>query len=586
MRALRPKKLAPLLLAFPLLAPLPATPAALAAAPAPVGARHGMVVAAQHLAADAGVAILRQGGNAVDAAVATAYALAVTYPEAGNIGGGGFMTFRLASGRTEFLDYREKAPGAASAGMFLDAAGREPPGRSRTGWLSVAVPGSVAGLETARAIWGRLSRAADLAPAIRLARDGFVLGQGDLAVFDEMRPSMDRAPTDRAAGLRALIDRPDGTPLQPGDRLVQPALAHTLELIARDGPDAFYRGPIGREIARASKEGGGMITTADLAAYRVRVLPPVSCTYRGFLVQSAPPPSAGGVTLCEILDVLDGVDMPALGFHSAAAVHEMVEAMRHAFHDRNTLLGDPAFVHPPIASLLSPEHAAAIRAAIQPDRATPSSTLPLVAAAPAEGHQTTQVSVVDAAGNAVSLTTTLNAYFGAKVMGGVTGIVMNDEMDDFTTAPGRPNMFGMIQGPQNDVAPGKTPLSSMSPSIVSRDGHLVMVIGSPGGSRIPTITLEAILNVIDLDMDIAAAIDAPRIHAQWLPDVVEAEPGALSPDTRRLLKTMGYDIIDHAPWGAAEGILVGGPSLHTSAPPFTLFGANDARAPAGAAAGY
>ncbi len=563
------------------LAVLTAIPASRAATPAPVGARHGMVVAAQHLAADAGVAVLRQGGNAVDAAVATAYALAVTYPEAGNIGGGGFMTFRLASGRTEFLDFREKAPGAASARMFLAPDGTEPPGRSRTGWLSVAVPGSVAGLETARAIWGRLSRAADLAPALRLARDGFVLGQGDLAVFDEMRSATDRAP-----GLHTLLSRPDGTPLEPGDRLVQPALARTLEAVAHDGPDAFYRGAIAREIARASKEGGGVITTADLASYRVRVLSPVSCSYRGFLVESAPPPSAGGITLCEILDVLDGIDMRSLGFHSAAAVHDMVEAMRHAFHDRNTLLGDPAFVRAPVAALLSPEHAAAIRAAIEPDRATPSSTLPLASAATPEGHQTTQVSVVDAAGNAVSLTTTLNAFFGAKVMAGTTGIVMNDEMDDFTTAPGKPNMFGMVQGAQNDVAPDKTPLSSMSPSIVSRGGHLVMVIGSPGGSRIPTITLEAILNVVDLDMDIAAAIDAPRIHAQWLPDVIEAEPRALSPDTRHVLQTMGYDIVDSAPWGAAEGILIGGPRLGTTAPPFKLFGANDVRAPAGAAVGY
>ena len=550
-----------------------------AATPIPSEAAHGMVVAAQHLAAEAGVAVMRQGGNAVDAAVATAYALAVVYPEAGNLGGGGFMTLRLANGRTEFLDFREKAPGRATAGMFLDAAGNAIRGKSLFGWLAAGVPGSVAGLETARAIWGRLSRAADLAPAIRLARDGFTLGAGDVAVFDEMRERIDAAP-----GLRALLDHPDGTPLRAGDRLVQPALARTLQTIARQGPDAFYRGPIGRDIVRASDAGGGILTMADLASYRTRILPPVSCTYRGYLVESAPPPSAGGVVLCQILNVLAGIDLKPLGFHSAAAVHDMAEAMRHAFHDRNTLLGDPAFVRAPVASLLSPQRAAAIRQAILPDRATPSASLP-ASPVPDEGHQTTQLSVVDTAGNAVSLTTTLNLYFGSEVVAGPTGIIMNDEMDDFSTRPGSPNAFGLVQGQQNAIQPGKTPLSSMAPTIVSKDGHLVMVIGSPGGSRIPTITLEAILNVVDLGMDIAAAIDAPRIHHQWLPDVIEAEDRALSPDTRHLLERMGYAIADRHAWGAAEGILTGAPSLGTK-PSGHLFGANDVRAPAGAAAGY
>jgi gamma-glutamyltranspeptidase/glutathione hydrolase len=532
-----------------------------------------MVVAAQHIAAEAGVSVMRQGGNAVDAAVATAYALAVTYPEAGNLGGGGFMTFRLANGQTRFLDFREKAPGAATPKMYDHAS-------STDGWLAAGIPGSVAGLETARAIWGRLGRAADLAPAIRLARDGFVLGQGDLLAFDEMHDQIASSPD-----LRALFARPDGSPLQPGDRLKQPLLARTLQTIAHDGPDAFYRGPIGREIARAAHAGGGIITVADLAAYRTRVLPPVSCTYRGYLIESAPPPSSGGVVLCEILNVLNGIDMKPLGFHSAVAVHDMAEAMRHAFHDRNTLLGDPAFVQAPINDLLSAKHAAEIRAEILPDHATPSASLPQIPGPATEGHNTTHLSVVDAAGNAVSLTTTLNDWFGAKVVAGSTGILMNDEMDDFTTRPGSPNMFGLVQGPQNAIQPGKTPLSSMSPTIVSKDGHLVMVIGSPGGSRIPTITLEAILNVIDNAMDIAAAIDAPRIHEQWLPDVIEAEDRALSPDTRAILTKMGYEIRDRSHWGAAEGILVGGPSLATSSGK-ALFGANDVRAPAGAAAGY
>jgi gamma-glutamyltranspeptidase/glutathione hydrolase len=395
-----------------------------------------------------------------------------------------------------------------------------------------------------------------------------------------MHPVIDASP-----GLHALLSAPDGHALAAGDRLVQPALARTLQSIAHDGPDAFYRGPIGREIARASKAGGGILALPDLASYRVRILPPVACHYRGFLVETAPPPSAGGVTLCEILDVLDGIDMRALGFHSAASVHDMAEAMRHAFHDRNTLLGDPAFVHAPIASLISPKRAAEIRAAIMPDQATRSASL-AAPGTPAEGQQTTQVSVVDASGNAVSLTTTLDDYFGAKVVAGSTGIIMNDEMDDFTTAPGMPNMFGLVQGAQNDVAPGKTPLSSMSPSILTRDGQLAMVIGSPGGARIPTITLEAILNVVDFGMDIAAAIDTPRIHLQWLPDELQTEPRALSPDTRRILERMGYTIADKHPWGAAQGILLGGPALGRDVPPYRMFGAAAVRAPAGAAIGY
>lgn len=559
---------------------LVSTRAAQAAYPMPTGAPAGMVVSAQHLASDAGVAVLHQGGNAVDAAVATAYALAVTFPEAGNLGGGGFLTFRAANGHTAFLDFREKAPHRATHDMYLDAHGAVVPGRSTDGWLAVGVPGSVAGLETARRIWGHLSRAQDMEPAIRLARDGFVVNEGDLVIFDEARGFLGRWPD-----LRTLLSRPDGAALQVGDRVRQPELARTLAAIAKSGPDVFYHGPIGREIVRASTKGGGILSDADFDSYRTRLLKPVSCTYRGFLVESAPPPSSGGVVICEILNVLNGIDMAPLGFHSAAAVHDMAEAMRHAYHDRNTLLGDPDFVHAPIDELLSPAHADAIRSAILPDRATPSSTLPAVPAGH-EGHNTTHLSVVDRDGNAVSLTTTLNAYFGAKVMAGSTGVIMNDEMDDFAAKPGVPNMFGLVQGEQNAIQPGKTPLSSMSPTIVSRDGKLVMVIGSPGGSRIPTITLEAIMNVIDLHMDIASAIDAPRIHEQWLPDVIEAETMALSPDTRRALEAMGYTIRDRTRWGAAAGILVGAPALGAT-PPLGehVFGAEDARAPAGVAEG-
>ena len=556
------------------------TRAAEAAAPAPVGAKHGIVVSAQRLASEAGVSVMRQGGNAVDAAVATAYALAVTYPEAGNLGGGGFMTFRLADGKTHFLDFREKAPGRATPTMYLDAAGHAVPMRSTTGWLSVGVPGSVAGLETARAIWGRLGRAADLAPALHLARDGFVLTEGDIAAFDEMHGAIAASP-----GLRALFTGPAGAPLAPGDRLRQPALARSLELIARDGADAFYRGPIARAIVRASDAGGGILTAGDLAGYRTRILPPIACTYRGYLVETAPPPSAGGLVLCETLNVLAGYDMPGLGFQSALGVHDIADALRFAFRDREDKIGDPAFVAVPTASLLSPAHADAIRARIPPDRAAAAAAA--TAPASTEGHNTTQISVVDGAGNAVSLTTTLNDWFGADVAAGDTGIVMNDEMDDFTTAPGQPNLYGLVQGSVNAVRPGRTPVSSMAPTIVSRDGKLVMVTGSPGGSRIPTITLQTILNVVDQRLSISTAVDAPRIHDQDIPDVIEAEPLALSPDTRALLEHMGYTVKDHAPWGAAMGILVGGPGLDAPARDGDrLYGAADTRAPAGAAVGW
>ncbi len=526
-----------------------------AADPAPVASRQGMVVTAEHLASDVGAAILRQGGNAVDAAVAVGYALAVVYPEAGNLGGGGFMTIRLADGRTTFLDYREKAPLAATANMFLDAQGNVVPGKSGDSWLSVGIPGSPAGLEVARAKYGTLPRATLIAPAIKLARDGFTLTQGDAGIFEIATPGLRQDP------IAAGIFLKNGEPLHEGDRLVQTDLAKSLELISEKGPDeAMYHGPIGAEMAEASKAGGGIITPEDFAKYKVRELPPVECDYRGYHIISAPPPSSGGVVLCEILQILQGYDLSKMGFHSADEVHFLVEAMRHAFVDRNEKLGDPDFVKNPVAELISQEHAAKLRASIDPVKPTPSSELHADTGSQ-EGSNTTQYSVVDSAGNAVSVTYTLNDWFGAHRVAGHTGIVMNDEMDDFTSKPGVPNMFGLVQGAVNAIAPGKTPLSSMTPSIVTKDGKLLMVIGSPGGSRISTITLEAILNVIDHGMTIQEAIDAPRIHEQWMPDTVFLERQALSPDTRAILEGRGYTFKDIGYWGLAEGILVGGPAL-------------------------
>jgi len=531
------------------------SPAAWSADPAPVAAKKGIVVTAEHFASDIGAEILRRGGNAVDAAVAVGYALAVVYPEAGNLGGGGFMTIRLANGRTTFLDYREKAPLAATATMFQDSAGNVVPGRSTDSWLAVGIPGSPAGLEYAREKYGTLPRATLMAPAITLAREGFTLGQGDAGIFEIATPMLRNDPAASAIFLK------NGAPLESGDRLVQTDLANTLALISEKGADAaFYHGPIGAAIVAASEAGGGIITQADLDHYKVRELPPVECDYRGYHIISSPPPSSGGVVLCEILGILQGYDLSKMGFHSADEVHFLAEAMRRAFVDRNEKLSDPDFIKNPVAELISPEHTAKLRAEIDPVRATPSSDLRAGAAAH-EGTNTTQYSVVDAAGNAVSVTYTLNDWFGAHRVAGHTGIVMNDEMDDFTSKPGVANMFGLVQGKANAVAPGKTPLSSMTPSIVTKDGKLLMVIGSPGGSRIITITLEAIINVIDHGMTIQEAIDAPRIHQQWLPDKVYLEREALSPDTRKILESRGYIFSDAGYWGVAEGILAGGPAL-------------------------
>ena len=561
-----------------------------AAAPAPIAGTGGMVVSAQHLASEVGADILRRGGNAVDAAVAVGYALAVVYPQAGNIGGGGFMTLHFADGRSTFLDFREKAPLAATAGMFLDKAGAVIEGRSTDSWQSVGVPGTVLGLETARLRYGTLPRATLIAPAIRLAREGFVMGQGDAGVMALESAKLARDPDARRIFL------PRGRPLTKGDRFVQADLGNTLSLIAAKGPDAFYRGPIGAAIVAASTRGGGILSREDFARYRVREMKPVECRYRGYQIVAAPPPSSGGVSICETLNILSGYDLAAMGFHSAAEVHVLVEALRRVYVDRNNKLGDPDFVTNPVAELTDPAYAARLRASIDPERATPSSTLG--PSAPAhEGKSTTQYDVVDGKGNAVSVTYTLNDWFGAHRVAATTGIVMNDEMDDFTSKPGEPNMFGLVQGEANAIAPGKTPLSSMSPTIVLKDGKVVLVIGSPGGSRIITITLEAIINMIDHGMDVQEAIDAPRIHEQWLPDMVALEPLALSPDTRRLLEQRGHKFSDEGVWGIAEGIAIGAPRvvskaggvdvfLSLAAPPLagaTLFGAHDSREGAGAA---
>ncbi|WP_315710184.1 gamma-glutamyltransferase [Brenneria uluponensis] len=559
-----------------------------------VEAKNGMVVSSQHLASQVGIDVLKMGGNAIDAAVAVGYAQAVVNPCCGNIGGGGFMTIHLANGKNTFINFRETAPAAATAKMYLDADGNVKKGASLYGYLAAGVPGTVLGLETARKEYGKLSREQVMAPAIKLARKGFILTRYDTDILDT---TVKRFKQDPEAARIFL--RPDGSPLQPGDRLVQADLANTLQAIADQGPDAFYKGKVPQIIAEAAKKGGGILTSADFANYKVTETAPVSCTYRGYKFISSPPPSSGGTTMCEILNIVEGYDLKSMGFNSAQSIHILTEAMRHAYMDRNTYLGDPAFVKNPLDRLLSKTYAAEIREKIKPQDATPSTQVK-PGAAPHEKLETTQYSIVDNQGNAVSTTYTINGRFGAGVIAPGTGFFLNDEMDDFTTKVGVQNLYGLVQGERNAIAPGKRPLSSMSPSLVTKDGKIFLVLGSPGGSRIITITLETALNIIDYGMAPQEAVDAPRIHHQWLPDKVYYEQRGLSADTLNLLKERGYDMVEQTPWGAAELIMVGLPGAAGVSSASSgndaavsgkvregyLYGANDSRRPSGAAIGY
>jgi gamma-glutamyltranspeptidase/glutathione hydrolase len=560
--------------------PLLAAPAVEAASERPVAAEKGMVVTAQHLATEVGVDILKRGGNAIDAAIAVGYALAVVYPAAGNLGGGGFMTVQFADGRKTFLDFREKAPHAARRDMFLDQEGHVIKGLTTTGWLAVGVPGTVSGLEYARKKYGTMPRAALIDPAIRLADDGFTLEQGDVDMLTSSAQDL------KKFSGTAEIFLNKGQNFATGEKLVQVELADTLRLIRQQGVDGFYRGKTAAAIVKASQAGGGIISAEDLENYRVRELPPLECDYRGYHVISPPPPGSGGVAICEMLNILEGYPLHQLGSESAEATHDEIEAMRHAFADRNSLLGDPDFVKNPVKELIDQSYAARIRDAIRPDRAGVSSEI-RPGVAPHEGSNTTHFSIIDNAGNAVSLTYTLNDWFGAKVVASGTGVLMNDEMDDFAPNPGATNPDGAIQGDANSIAPGKTPLSSMTPTILTRDGKPVLVLGTPGGARIITTVLQTIVNVVDFGMDIQEAVDATRIHHQWMPDVTRTEPYALSPDTRKLLEGMGYRFENSEPANHVAAIIVGAPSL--SGKPVgrnRYYGANDPRGGTGLAAGY
>ncbi len=569
-----------LLTIFVAAAVLAAPKIAISASALPVAAENGMVVTAHHLASKAGVDVLKKGGNAVDAAVAVGYALAVTFPEAGNLGGGGFMTIRFADGRKAFIDFRETAPAAATATMFQNAKGVVLPDLSRRGYLAAGIPGTVAGLELARIKYGTRSRISLMAASIRLAKDGFILDQGDADML------ADGAEDFRKDGPSSTIFLAGGQVRAPGTRLVQTDLGRALQLIAKDGADAFYNGQIAQKIVTASRKNGGIFTMADFAGYRAVERTPLECTYRSWQIISAPPPSSGGTVICETLNILEAYPLAELGFNSSQSTHYMIEALRRAFHDRNLNFGDPSFVKFDAARYIDKGYAAELRKEIAADKATRSDSLPAPSSAK-EGKNTTHYSIVDAAGNAVSVTYTLNDWFGARVTPAGTGIILNDEMDDFSAKPGASNMFGLVEGENNAIAPGKRPLSSMTPTIVSKDGKLVMVVGTPGGSRIPTAVLQVMINVLDHKMTLQEAVDAPRIHHQWMPDITYYERNALSADTLALLAGKGHKLeeIDYGNHIAA--ILVGAPSI--GGKPLgknKLYGSIDPRLNLGTAEGY
>jgi gamma-glutamyltranspeptidase / glutathione hydrolase len=518
-----------------------------------VVAHGGMVVAQEARAAQIGVDILKKGGNAIDAAVAVGFALAVSYPRAGNIGGGGFMVVHLAGGNDTSIDYRETAPAGIGANSFLDDSGNADPAKSRDSALAIGVPGTVAGLALAEQKYGsgKFSLADLMAPAIALARDG-------IAVSDDTADSLPnaRARLSRWPASAKIFFKADGNALVAGDRLVQSDLADSLETIARGGPRAFYEGPIAEKIAAAAQAAGGVMTADDLTSYQAIERMPVRGTYRGYEVVSMAPPSSGGVELIEMLNILEGYDLGGIArANKAQALHLMIEAMKRAYADRALFLGDPDRVANPLALLTSKTYAAGWRAGIDPLRATAAVDIRPGAVAQPEGRNTTHFSVVDGLGNAVANTYTLNFSYGVGLVAEGTGILLNNELDDFAAKAYAPNAYGLVGADANAPGPGKRPLSSMTPTILLRDGKPFVVTGSPGGSRITTTVLQIILNVIDRGMDIAAAVAAPRIHEQWMPDQVYVEPG-IADDIVAALEAGGDKVVPQRPFTSANSIMI------------------------------
>ena len=551
----------------------------------PASARHGMVVTIQHDASDAGVAMLREGGNAVDAAVAVGFALAVVHPAAGNLGGGGFMLLRMArNGETHFIDFREEAPAAATADMYLDAHGNVIPNASTVGIRSLGVPGSVAGFVYAETHFGRLNLAQVMAPAIHLARDGYALSE-------EEAQNLRAAKLAQFAESKRIFQR-DGNYYKPGEVFCQPELAQTLERIAAN-PESFYHGALAREIVAFIERQGGLIREQDLASYTVKERAPLVGSYRGYTILTAPPPSSGGVTLLETLNMLDGIDLRKMGDRSPLAIHWIVEAFRRAYMDRSDYAGDTDFVAFPVAQMLNPAYDHALAASINPEKATPSALLrrpagflpnPTNAPAPAaESNNTTHFSVVDADRDAVAVTYTLNASFGSGETVSGLGFLLNDEMDDFTAKVGAPNMYGLVQASNNAIGPGRRPVSSMTPTIVLGKGvnhdKVWLVLGSPGGATIATTVTNDLIGVVNGGLNIQQAVDAPRFHHQYLPDQLRVEPG-LPQNVIDALKKMNYPVVvAKSTWGDSECIAV---DQKTG----LLEGGQDHRQNFGKAAGY
>jgi gamma-glutamyltranspeptidase/glutathione hydrolase len=553
--------------------PGPPDATALAVRPVtPVTARHGMVVAQEGRAARFGAEVLRQGGNAVDAAVATGFAMAVSYPRAGNIGGGGYMVIHLAERNIDTaIDYRETAPAATTRDIFLDDKGEADPRKSRDSALGIGVPGTVAGLALAHAKYGsgKFTLAQLIAPAIALARDGIPIEDDIADTLPRAQARFARWPASAKVFLHA-----DGSALHPGEMLVQSDLAATLTAIADKGPRAFYEGAIADKIAAGVRNAGGIMTSDDLKSYQPIERMPARGSYRGYDIVSMPPSSSGGVVLLEILNILEGY--PDLAADPARRLHLTVEAMKHAYADRAAFLGDPAMVEAPLPRLLSKQYAAELRARIDPERARPSAEIHPALPPPHEGHNTTHYSVVDGFGNAVSSTTTLNFSYGVGLVAEGTGVLLNNELDDFAAKPGAPNAYGLLGGEANAPAPNKRPLSSMTPTIVLKDGKPVIVTGAPGGSRIITAVLQVITSVIDGRMSIAEAVTAPRMHHQWMPDEVVVERG-FSPDLIRALRARGHLVWEDGRWSSVN-------SIATTAE--GLVGAADTRTRGALAAGY
>lgn len=508
-----------------------------------------MVASSSEEASRVGVEVLQRGGNAVDAAVAVGFALAVTLPSAGNLGGGGFMLVRQADGKTAFLDFRETAPAAARPDMYLDAAGKYVRGSSLVGYRAIGVPGSVAGMVEARARWGKRPLRELIEPAVRLAEEGFIVNEATARSL-QRNPRLARFPESRR-----LFQR-NGDYYRPGERFQQPELARTLRRIEAGGGEEFYRGGLARELAAVLQRHGALITAADLRDYKVRLREPLTGSYRGHEIITAPPPSSGGIALLETLNILEGTEHAAGGPGAVSGMHWQIEAMRRAYADRSRFLGDPDFVSVPVERLTDRAYAAELRRGIDPNRATASLSLAAARSVPVESPETTHYSVVDADGNAVACTTTLNSSYGSGVTVEGLGFLLNNEMDDFTTAPGVPNTYGLIQGPANEIRPGKRPLSSMTPTIVTRNGKLFLVVGSPGGPRIITTVLHVLTGVIDYGLNVQQAVDRPRFHHQWLPDTLYLEIGGFAPETIRALKQRGHTIREESPWSDAQAVLI------------------------------